>query len=63
MSQKKKDLEGELRTALVQAVLHGHSEAAGKAGSALARHFKAKKKFGPQALDFLVPDESKVAIG
>ena len=60
---KQKELkkkEGELRTALVQAVLHGHLEAAEKAGSALSQHFKSKKKSGPQALDFLVPDKSKV---
>ncbi len=58
------ELQKDLQTALIQAVLNGHCGAVWKGGEELNEYFSSKAKTtGPQALDYLPPEEGKVREG
>ena len=53
-----------LQKILIQAVLNGHCGAVRKGGEELNEYFSSKTKTtGPQALDYLPPEEGKVKEG
>ena len=56
-------LEKDLQTTLIQAVLNGHRRAVRKGGEMLIEYFSKTKTTGPQALDYLPPEQAKVREG
>ncbi len=63
MSFEDEELEKDLRTTLIQAVLNGHSDAVQKGGEVLNEYFSKMRTAGPQALDYLPPEKGKVREG
>ncbi len=54
------ELEKDLQTTLIQAVLNGYCGAVRKGSEELIEYFSKTKTTGPQALDYLPPEKGKV---